>query len=56
MPGITNDFGQIELIDTLWNVNADCCQPGGLPMTELIDTLWNVNDNADVDDVIKITN
>ena len=44
MPGITNDFGQIELIDTLWNVNADCCQPGGLPMTELIDTLWNVNE------------
>ena len=43
MPGITNDFGRIELIDTLWNVNCRRNLPNSKILYELIDTLWNVN-------------
>ena len=33
----------IELIDTLWNVNAKLIAIEGKSHRELIDTLWNVN-------------
>ncbi len=47
------DFGEdidnVELIDTLWNVNVNSATFAPAPPCELIDTLWNVNldDNAD---------
>ena len=34
---------QVELIDTLWNVNNISWQGTFTPSLELIDTLWNVN-------------
>ena len=33
----------LELIDTLWNVNAKLIAIEGKSHRELIDTLWNVN-------------
>ena len=39
-PAVTRD---LELIDTLWNVNKDGCEYVAVDFTELIDTLWNVN-------------
>ena len=35
--------GGRELIDTLWNVNADVINEKLVAAAELIDTLWNVN-------------
>ena len=35
--------GGRELIDTLWNVNADRLDSDRRLLYELIDTLWNVN-------------
>ena len=35
--------GEIELIDTLWNVNMFRPRRVARPVKELIDTLWNVN-------------
>ena len=32
-----------ELIETLWNVNVEVCQPFDFHFNELIETLWNVN-------------
>ena len=34
---------EIELIDTLWNVNTIMTQWFKMLVEELIDTLWNVN-------------
>ena len=36
-------MGDLELIDTLWNVNTDKNGQDALDLMELIDTLWNVN-------------
>ena len=38
-------FALLELIDTLWNVNAAISIIGTSRTIELIDTLWNVNVN-----------
>ena len=38
--------GGRELIDTLWNVNADVSETLIDGEKELIDTLWNVNQSA----------
>ena len=32
-----------ELIETLWNVNAESPKDGAIVNGELIETLWNVN-------------
>ena len=36
-------MGNFELIETLWNVNAELSQPRMIRVKELIETLWNVN-------------
>ena len=42
---------QIELIDTLWNVNTTGKEKQSNQVSELIDTLWNVN--KDIRNYIK---
>ena len=41
--GVSSAPPSMELIDTLWNVNALNEYGGILVVNELIDTLWNVN-------------
>ena len=38
-----NELLQMELIDTLWNVNVSVSTIFPSTSSELIDTLWNVN-------------
>ncbi len=41
---IVQNLKQLELIDTLWNVNMIGTLSPDMGHTELIDTLWNVNE------------
>ena len=43
LPGLTKIGGDLELIDTLWNVNNCTRFQFQKKLQELIDTLWNVN-------------
>ena len=46
----------VELIDTLWNVNDGLPAGNYSIKMELIDTLWNVNYSDKVGRVVEITN
>ena len=43
-----------ELIDTLWNVNAQPIKTTAGAASELIDTLWNVNLKLDTSGIVSV--